>query len=219
MKTKSIFAMLIIALVAITSCSDDDHSVGEAQEAQYEAVSGHWFAELPISGETENWRTEEEGDMTTFDKVTAIFYLGSSLMKDGWWGYLYLQGDNEMVNFGGIDLYKHETLFSYRMNANGNITPSSHIENMPKVTNMVYDCVKDVITADVTYKGQSYHINFTRPDDDEWERLNGYYEILLQEGIVGGYDDGGDRQKTDISDDEADEASRAKTISTTDYTD
>lgn len=216
MKTKSIFAMLMVALVAITSCSDDDPSVGEAKEAQYEAVSEHWFAELPISGETENWRTEEEGDMTTFDKVAVIIYLSDYVMKDGWWGYLYLQEDNEMVNYGGIDLSKHENQFNFYMDSEGNITPSSHIENMPQVTNMKYDSGKDVITADVTYKGQSYHITFTRPDEDTWERLNGYYEILLEEGIVGGYDDGGDKIKTDITDENAHKPSRAVTFITTD---
>ena len=90
--------MLVIALVAMTGCSkDDDNTVGEAQETQYDAVSGHWFAELPVSGETDNWRSEKECDSTTFDKVTAIFYLGDHVIKEGWWGYLYLQ-DNEMVN-------------------------------------------------------------------------------------------------------------------------
>lgn len=208
MKTKSIFAMLIIALVAITSCSDDD-AVGEAQEAQYDAVSGHWFAELPVSGETDNWRSEEEGDSTTFDKVVAIFYLTDHLMKEGWWGYLYLQ-DDDMVNYGGIDLNKHENQFSYYMTADRHITPSSHIENMPKVTNMVYDSKRNVITADVTYNGQSYQLTFTHPTDNDWERLNGYYDILLEEDIVGGYEDKGTKQNTDVTDENADEPSRAR---------
>ena len=211
MKTNSLFAMLIIALVAITSCSvNEDNSVGPAQEEQYEAAAGHWFAELPISGETDNWRTEEEGDLTTFDKVTAIFYLGGYLMKDGWWGYLYLQDNDEMVNYGGLDLSQHETQFSFYMTADGHITPSSHIQNMPQVTNMMYDSVNDIITGDVTYNGQSYHLTFTRPTDDDWERLNEYFYILLEEDIVGGYDDEGDHLITDVTDENADEPSRAR---------
>lgn len=205
--------MLVIALVAMTSCSDDeDSSVGPAQEAQYDAAAGHWFAELPISGETDNWRTEEEDDMTTFDNVTAIFYLGDYLMKDGWWGYLYLQSDNEMVNYGGLDLGKHETQFTYNMTADGHITPSSHIQNMPKVTNMLYDSGKDVITADVIYKEQSYQLTFKRPTDDDWERLNEYFFILLEAGVVGGYDDEGDHLNTDITGETADEPSRSRTF-------
>ena len=43
--------MLVVALVAMTSCSDnEDNTVREAQDALYEAVSEHWFAELPVSG-------------------------------------------------------------------------------------------------------------------------------------------------------------------------
>ena len=89
------------------------------------------------------------------DDYSLIGKLGDYLMKDGWWGYLYLQSDNEMVNYGGLDLGKHETQFTYNMTADGHITPSSHIQNMPKVTNMLYDSGKDVITADVIYKEQS----------------------------------------------------------------
>ena len=203
--------MLVVALVAMTGCSEnDDNPVGATQDAQYDAVSGHWFAELPISGETDNWRTEEEGDKTTFDKVTAIVYLGDHVMKEGWWGYLYLQSDDEMVNYGGLDLSQHDTQFSYYMTADGHITPSSHIQNMPQVTNMMYDSVNDIITGDVTYNGQSYQLTFIRPSDDEWERLNEYFYILLEEDIVGGYDDEGDHLNTIVTDDDATEQQRAR---------
>ena len=200
---------LLFGLLTMTSCSEEDNPVNTASQEQYDAVSGHWFAELPISGETENWRTEEEGDMTTFNKVTAIFYLSDHLMKEGWWGYLYLQGD-EMVNYGGIDLNKHENQFAYDMTADGHVTPSSHIENMPKVTNILYDSSKDVINANVTHNGQSYQLTFTRPDNGAWERLNEYFNILLEEGIVGGYDDGGDHINTVVTDKDATEQQRSR---------
>ena len=208
MKLTKIFAILFIALVAMSSCSVNSDNFVEV--TLYDEVAGHWYAELPISGETENWRTAEEGDTTTFDKVVALFYLGDSLIKDGWWGYLYLKDDNEMVNYGGIDLSHQANQFNYYMTADRYITPSSHIENTPKVTNMLYDSIKDVITADVTYKGQSYRLTFVRPDDDVWERLYGYYYILLEEGIVGGYDDGNGYLDTDISNDDATEPQRAR---------
>jgi hypothetical protein len=203
--------MLVIALVAMTSCSDNiDNYAEKTLESSYDAAAGHWFAELPISGETDNWRTEEEGDKTTFDKVTAIVYLGDHVMKEGWWGYLYLQSDDEMVNYGGLDLSQHDTQFSFYMTADGHITPSSHIQNMPQVTNMMYDSVNDIITGDVTYNGQSYQLTFIRPSDDEWERLNEYFYILLEEDIVGGYDDEGDHLITDVTDEDAGEPSRAR---------
>ena len=202
---------LLFGLLTMTSCSEEDNPVNNsASDELMEKCSGHWFAELPISGETENWRTEEEGDMTTFDKVVAVFYLGGSLMKDGWWGYLYLQDDNEMVNYGGLDLGKHETQFSFDMTADGHITPSSHIQNMPKVTNMLYDSSKDIINANVTYNGQSYQLTFTRPTDDDWERLDEYFFILLEADVVGGYDDEGDHLNTIVTNDDATEQQRAR---------
>ena len=201
---------LLFGLLTMASCSEEDNPANNASQEQMDAVSGHWFAELPVSGETDNWRTLEEGDMTTFDKVVEVFYLGGSLMKDGWWGYLYLQDDNEMVNYGGLDLGKHETQFSFDMTADGHITPSSHIQNMPKVTNMLYDSSKDVINANVTYNGQSYQLTFTRPTDDDWERLDEYFFILLEEGVVGGYEDLNTKQETDIKENGANNPARSR---------
>ena len=94
--------LFLFGLLAMTSCSDDDNeTIGPATKAQLEAVTGHWFAELPISGETDNWRTEEEGDVTAYDKVAALFYLNGYTTTECWWGYLYLQ-DGDMVNYGGL---------------------------------------------------------------------------------------------------------------------
>jgi len=56
---KKIF-MFLFGLVLFASCSNDDNPAGPATEAQMQALTGHWYAELPISGETDNWRTEEE---------------------------------------------------------------------------------------------------------------------------------------------------------------
>lgn len=128
---------------------------------------------------------------------------------DGWWGYLYMNGD-EMVNYGGIDLTKQENQFNYTMSSDGYITPSSNVEGAPKVTNMHWDSSKDVITADVTYNGQTYHLTFTHPTDETWRQLSEYYDILLEEGIVGGYEDKDIKQKTDISGEDASEVSRAR---------
>ena len=198
--------MLVIALVAIAGCSSDDDNF--VPETFYDAVAGHWYTELPISGETDNWRSAEVGDRTTFDKVTVLFYLGDSVMKDGWWGYLYLKEDNELVNYGGIDLGKSENRFNYNMTADGHITPSNHIEYLPQITNMLYDSRKDNITADVIYNGQSYHLSFIRPGGDVWERLNEYYEILLKAGVVGGNEDGYGHLATDVSNADATELPR-----------
>lgn len=210
MKTKSIFAMLIIALVAMTSCSNDDNeAAGPASETQMQAVTGHWYVELPISGETDNWRTEEEGDRTDYDHIGALIYLNGYTTSDCWWGYLYLQ-NGDMVNYGGIDLNEKGNMFSFAMNSDGNITPSQHLANGPKVTNMHYDSQKDIITADVDYSGHKLSVTFTRPTAELTSQLNEYFDILQEEGIVGGYEDKGGQQKTDVSGDDATEPMRAR---------
>ena len=74
---------------------------------------------------------------------------------------------------------------------------------------MCYDSRKDVITADVTYNGQSFSLTFIRPSDESWERLNEYFDILLESGIVGGYEDQGDHLNTDVTGEGATETQRA----------
>ena len=206
--------MLIIGLLAMTSCSNDDNeAAGPASETQMQAVTGHWYVELPISGETDNWRTEEEGDVTTYDKIDALIYLDANtddvIVTFGFWGYIYLQ-DNDMVNYGGIDLNEKGNMFSFAMTSDGNITPSQHLANGPKVTNMHYDSQKDIITADVDYSGHKLSVTFTRPNEELTTRLNEYFDILQEEGIVGGYEDKGGQQKTDVTGDDATEPMRAR---------
>lgn len=214
MKTKSIFAMLIIALTAMTSCTDnkDNLPAGPASEAQLEAVTGHWYAEIPISGETDNWRTEEEGDVTTYDKIDALIYLDANtddvIVTFGFWGYIYLQ-DNDMVNYGGL-LSSDDDIFQFSMTSDGYITPSSHLADAPKITNMHYDAAANIITATVDYKGKSLSLTFVRPDEEAMTRLNECYEILMEEGIVSAYDDGGWKIDSDVTDDDATEPMRAR---------
>lgn len=207
--------IVLLGLLAIVSCKDDDDKVGPASEAQMEEVTGHWYAELPISGEIENWRTEEEGDMTTYDKICAVIYLNGVLneaVEDGYgsqWGYLYVKNDGEMVNYGGIDLSKKNTFFYFTMDSEGYIKPSSQIENLPQVSNMRYK--NGVITADVDYHGTTLHVTFHRPDDLFETMLKDYYDMLYEEGIVGGYEDLDGEQRTDIRDNGATEPSRSNT--------
>ena len=210
---KKIF-MFLFGLLAMTSCTNDDNeTVGPATAAQYEAVSGHWYAEIPISGETDNWRTEEEGDVTTYNAVDAVFYLGSGtfdgdIITNGWWGYLYMQ-DGDMMNYGGLRINEDDG-FTFTMTSDGYITPSSHVQNAPQITNMHYDAKADVITADVAYNGRTLSLTFVRPVDETMQHLNELYEILYEEGIIGGYYDGGWKIDSDVTDDDATEPMRAR---------
>ena len=93
----------------------------------------------------------------------------------------------------------------------GNITPSSHLLNAPQVTNMRYVKEKDIITADVTYKEKTVSLVFHRPTMDQEPILRQFWNMLAEEGIVGGGGDGDDSQyETGISGGNANEPSRAK---------
>ncbi len=210
---KKIIKLFCICLVscglsaAFTSCSKDDES-GAASKEQLLKLHGHWYAEVPISGETANWRTEEEDDMTDYDHIGVLVYLNGTYTDASYWGYLFLK-ENDMVNFDGIFMRDNdEASFDYTMDSEGNITPTSHLTDAPQVTNMHYDATKDVITANVTYKGHSFMLTLVRPSQEEGTVLYDYWQMLAEAGIVGGYDDGGDKQTTDITDENAHEASR-----------
>lgn len=211
--------MLIIALTAMTSCSSnndkDDEPATDPQPAtqeQLDTVSDYWYAVIPISGDTDNWRTEEEGDLAPYNNIIALFYLNGAFLDDlhGYWGYLYMQ-DDDMVNFGGLSGIDEEAaLFSFTMDDNGAIKPQSHLPNAPKISNMHYDSQKDVITADVDYMGHNLHLTFVRPTDETWDNLEEIYEMLLEAGSIGGYEDYDDEQWTDVVADDATEPQRAR---------
>lgn len=219
MKAKSIFTMLVIALVAMTSCSSDDDTVQPASQEQLQNLHGHWYAEIPISGETANWRTEEEGDMTDYDHIGVLVYLNGTYTDASYWGYIFLQ-DNELVNIDGIFMRDNdEASFDYTMDSEGNITPKSHLADAPQVTNMHYDAKADIITANVAYKGHNLALTLVRPTQEEGTVLYDYWQMLVEAHIVGGYDDGGDHLNTDVKDESANKPSRSRTFTTMDCTD
>ena len=141
--------IFMFALLAIVSCKDDDPKPATAEQLQ--KLTGHWYAELPANGETANWRTLEEGDMTNYDHIGVVIYLNGNTPTEevSYWGYLYLQ-NGDLVNFAGLMSETHEqSSFSFTMDEEYNITPSSHLKDAPKVTKMHYDREKDIITAEV----------------------------------------------------------------------
>ena len=72
MKAIKKIMIVLCGLLALASCSDnDDGAPSPATKEQLQEVGGHWYAEISASGETDNWRTEEEGDVTTYDKIGA----------------------------------------------------------------------------------------------------------------------------------------------------
>ena len=75
---------------------------------------------------------------------------------------------------------------------------------------MKYDSGKETIVADVSYKGQTFHLTFRRPTGEQEKQLNEYFEMLAEAGEIGGYEDDDSKQKTDVNGDVATEPSRAK---------
>lgn len=207
--------LCLIALLTLAACSgDDDKTVTPASEKMMKEVTGHWLATIPLSGEVSNWRSEE-GEMTTYDHIDALVYLNGWVTtgKGSFWGYIYIQ-DGEMVNYDGIDRSKDDPSgFDFAMDSKGHITPNSHLANAPMVTDMHYDHAADIITANVTYKGHTLAVVFNRPTDEQEEQLNEVFEMLLEAGIIGGYEDDGYQVQTDVTDDPADEPSRARGLS------
>ena len=208
MKEIKLFAMLIIALVAMTGCKDDDEP-GPATVEQMEMLTGHWYADLPLVGETDNWRTIEEGDVTGYNNIAVVIYLNGAVPDACFWRYLYMQ-DNELVNYDGLFRTDKDANFTIQMDSEGNITPSSHMGGAPVVTNMRYDFERDIITADVSFKGYTLTMTFYRPNKDQESRLSEIWAILSEEGIIGGDADDTSTHNTNISGGNATEPSRAK---------
>jgi len=208
MKTIKSFMMALFGLLALTACSSDDDP-SPASEAQMQAINGHWYAAAPISGETDNWRTEEEGDMTTYNSIGALIYLNGVNTDASMWGYTYLQ-DGDLVNYDGMFKRSDDARFDFTMDSDGYIKTTSNLTDAPQVSNMHYDSTKDVITADVTYKGHPLSLTFTRRSSFDAEpTLKELWDILVESGEVGGYEDNNNELNTDIYSDDATESSRA----------
>lgn len=209
MKTVKKAALALLALLALASCAADDNEVIPVADQLLQQVNGHWYVEVPISGETDNWRSEEEGDVTTYDKIGALIYLNGYYPDACYWGYLYLQ-DGDMVNYDGLHRNDEEANFAITMDSQGNITPSSHLPNAPVVNNMRY--ANGVITADVTFEGKSFSLTFNRTELSQEQTLIAFYDILAEEGIVGGSTDMGDAFITDIEESAAQEQARSRQV-------
>ena len=207
MKTIKIFAALFIAIVAMSSCSRDDNpATRPASQAQIDALAGHWYADLPISGETLDLRTmDDPDDKTAYNHIGAVIYFNNEYTDWSYWGFFYMN-DDEFVNVDGINRLTEDASFDFTMDSDGNITPTAHLANAPQVSNMRFE--GDKITATVIYMGRSLDITFRQPDDEQETMLEDIWEFLVKNGLVIGSDD--DDVETGISDEQATEPSRAR---------
>ena len=154
---------------------------------------------LPQEGPRQAAHGEEHEDLL---RAEGAGRRGVPVCRACYWGYLYLQ-DGDMVNFDGLHRRDDEANFAITMDSEGYITTSSHLKDAPQVTSMHWDNTKDVITADVNYKGQTFKLTFKRVNLNEEQTLKDFYDILAEEGIVGGYADLDTQLNTDVSDNDA----------------
>lgn len=192
----SILCYNIVA--TLTSCSKDD----DPTPFDRTLLDGYWYAEIPMTGETQNWRTEEEGDMATYDQVGTLIYLHSEVTHNSFWGFFFLK-DDDLVNVGGIHAWDENANFDYTVTPDGRITPDRYLEDMPKVEDMRY------IDRKIYAKVNNRQYVFTRPTEEQNKQLSEYWEMLLEAGM-GGFSDGEGIMETDLKDKNAVEVSRVK---------
>lgn len=58
------------------------------------------------------------------------------------------------------------------------------------------------------------NLTFRRPTGEQEKQLNEYFEMLAEAGEIGGYEDDDYQQKTDVTNKDATEPSRAKRFNT-----
>ena len=200
---KKIFQILLAAmLVTLTSCSDK-----EEKPAGYydEKLSGHWYAETPAQGITENWRTEEEGDSVAYDHVGIIVYFNPE-SKTGYWCYIFIK-DGEMVNvagFGKSGVEQDESYFNYTVDNDGNIDISKFLKGVDHLGDIYY--YNDMIVANANDQTLVFRRPAAAGKEDFLEEI---WEIVAESGM-GGFDDGGTKIDTDVTDENAYEPSRAR---------
>lgn len=183
---------------ALAGCSKDDDPVPFDRTL----LDGYWYAEMPMSGESLNWRTEDADDMSSYDHVGAIIYLHSEPTGASWWGYVYLK-DGDIVNFDGIHPWSESANFYYTVTPEGRITPDRYIENTPRVEDMQY-------TGGRIYsKVGGMQVVFTRPTEEQDARLDELFQMILEAG-GGGYADDDYIINTDIKNQNATKPSRSK---------
>lgn len=203
-----LFALLGLgASIAFAACSsDDDEKEKEEPEVvepvDPEAIGGHWYVEIPRTGDVVNWRSEVL-EMTTYDHIGVILYV-NSYDGEGYWAHLYFK-DGEIINYSGFGKDQEGGEFKYTMDDAGNISISRLMPNTPPFENFKYADGQIVAMMD----GQT--VTFAHPVGEKEAMLEDFWELLVEEGLIG-YGDDDTSIDTDISDKPAAEPSRAPRV-------
>ena len=193
MKEIKILAALLIALVAMSSCSSEDLPVMVPVDAD-----GEWYAEVAMTGTTYDMRSEGELIEVNYDHIGVKLYLKEGI---GEWTHYYIK-DGEMVNYEG----GYDNLFEYTTAGDGTIQVNSFDElddlSFVKSLNMRY---RD---SRILAKVNGLDVVFSSPTAEETLMLKRWDAIITEDHM--GY--AGDEIETDLDPDNADEPSRARTF-------
>ena len=193
MKEIKILAALLIALVAMSSCSSEDLPVMVPVDAD-----GEWYAEVAMTGTTYDMRSEDELIEVNYDHIGVKLSLKEGI---GEWTHYYIK-DGEMVNYEG----GYDNLFEYTTAGDGTIQVNSFDElddlSFVKSLNMRY---RD---SRILAKVNGLDVVFSSPTAEETLMLKRWDAIISDDHM--GY--AGDEIETDLDPNNANEPSRARTF-------
>ena len=189
MKQIKILAALLIALVAMSSCSKDDDPAIEDKPLA-EKLVGEWIMEQEVDG-LEDIEDDDIEIPTDADMFTIIYHFNED--GTGWKEFVIMK-DGRCI-FSIVNRYE-DGEFTYNVDKNGKV-----------LVNYIGEEIGDELTFDgtnlTTLTGDLY-FNFGRATNEQIEK---YKEEA--DAYHGGSDEG-NTTDTGISDKDADEPSRAR---------
>jgi len=195
MKTIKYISLLFIALVAMSSCSNDDNTVDTPDVIPVD-VDGIWYAEVPMTGITYDMRSGDDLREVTYDHIGIKLTLTDSI--GGWTHYYIVDGD--MVNYEG----GYDNLFGYTVDKDGNILVSSLAEgddiSFVEGLSLYYS------NGHIMANGNGLNLVFNHPDTEVESKLE-QWDAVIDEDHMGLE---ADEIETDLNPNNADEPSRAR---------
>lgn len=203
MKTINILAMLIVALVATTSCSNNDDDNASINPLA-EKIVGTWLAEYEVEG-----TLTVEGEARAFSRIIDVYNF-DDVTKVNIWNRYFFSGESPdpFADLGGGSGSLGKIDFTSTADGTINVTligtdivkPSDLPLYAPLSRLLHYG--DDTITA-TGIDGRT--ITLLRADDEEQQQL-----LDWNVRLHGGYDNNGNAIDTDVTDKNADEPSRVR---------
>lgn len=191
MKTIKILTALFIALVAMSSCINEDNPVPAPAN-----VDGEWYTEVAVTGVTYDMGSVDELIEVGYDHVGVKLSLEGGI---GMWTHYYIK-DGEMVNYDG----GYDNLFGYVPMSDGSILVKSlnEFDNISFVEGMDLRYSNGHIVANLN----GMDIVFNNPSAEEALKMRKWDAIITDDHM--GYTP--DEITTDFDPNNATEPSRAR---------